>query len=243
MSEGPPPGAETKSQAPGVLTFLAGNIASLSAIGGFAVVVCSTLFLYGYLSVFDWRLIWIIDYSDIFKIGLVTLGVLASAIVFLLFALTYFLGIVDLKGRARKKEIWSVGILLGFLLAFFVFAQWLEPGPYQLYVAWAGMAIPLGGICIVAANLLTGSVAFTAQRALALLAYLFLAMGAAGSTFGVVTKYSEGSRYDVFLKDREMADVRLVLFTSHHTVLYSGNQVIVLPTTEILKMVAHPADQ
>src|SRR5262245_142350 len=32
------------------------------------------VFAYGYLSVFDWTLIWIIDYSDIFKIGLVAVA-------------------------------------------------------------------------------------------------------------------------------------------------------------------------
>jgi hypothetical protein len=100
------------------------------------------------------------------------------------------------------------------------------------------------GLCGVTAVLLTGSITLTAERALGLSTFLFLAVGAADSTFGTVTKYSAGGlRYDVFLKDREMADVRVVLFTSHHTVLYSGELVIVFPTADMVKLVGHPAVQ
>src|ERR1700753_3661436 len=41
-------------------------------------VLSSTVFLYGYLSVFDWRLIWVIEYSDVLKFGLIVLAFLAS---------------------------------------------------------------------------------------------------------------------------------------------------------------------
>ena len=68
---------------------------------------------------------------------------------------------------------------------------------------------------------------------------LFVSMGAFGGTFGSYAKYSKGLTHDVFLKDREMSNVRLVLFTSHHTVLYAGTDVVVLSTSEIMKIVVH----
>jgi hypothetical protein len=73
--------------------------------------------------------------------------------------------------------------------------------------------------------------------------FLLVSVGIFGATFGTYAKYSKGLTHDVFLKDREMSDVRLVLFTSHHTVLYMGTDVIVLPTSEIIKVVAHRATQ
>jgi hypothetical protein len=242
-ADAPPPGSETKaSHTPGPLTFIAENIASFSAVGVVATVVCSTLFLYGYLSVFDWRLFWIIDYSDIFKIGLVTLAALAGAIVILSFGLQMLLGIFRLKGRFRMAQIVFLAILYGIGLGIFGLFQLRGPAPYQLYVAWGVAATFLLGLCGVTAVLLTGSITLTAERALGLSTFLFLAVGAADSTFGTVTKYSAGGlRYDVFLKDREMADVRVVLFTSHHTVLYSGELVIVFPTADMVKLVGHPA--
>jgi hypothetical protein len=242
-AETPLPGSETKaSHGPGPLTFIAGNIASFSAIGVFTVVVGSTLFLYSYLNVFDWRLIWIIDYSDIFKVGLVALGVLSSVIIIALQVVQMFLGIIRLKQRGKHKEqIWFLSILGVAALAGFVFFQWRHPAPYQLYVVYASSAALLLGFCFAIVPILTDPSFLTTERIVGLFALLMLTGIAAGSTFGTVTKHSTGLRYDVFLKDREMADVRLVLFTSHHTVLYSGDLVIVLPTADIVKLVGHLA--
>src|SRR5262249_32349231 len=75
MSE-TPPNPETKASPASGLLLIAGNMASFSAIGVITAVVCSTIFLSSYLSVLDGRLIWIIDYADIFKIGLIALAVL-----------------------------------------------------------------------------------------------------------------------------------------------------------------------
>jgi hypothetical protein len=242
MSEPPAIGSEAKASP--LLTFVAGNLASISAIGVFTAVVYSTLFLYSYLSIFDWRLIWIIDYSDIFKVGLVALGVLSSVIIIVLQVLHMFLGVTRLAQWGKHKpQIWFLSSLGLGALAAFVFVEWRHPAPYQLNVAYASSAIFLLGFCYIAWRILTRSELLTTERIVGLFALLILTAVTAGSTFGTVTKYSEGFRYDIFLKDREMADLRLVMFTSHHTVLYSGNRVIVLPTADIVRIVAHPRDE
>src|ERR1700730_12195289 len=48
----------------GVLEKLRENFAPISGFAGLTAVLGSTVFLYGYLSIFDWRLIWVIEYSD-----------------------------------------------------------------------------------------------------------------------------------------------------------------------------------
>jgi hypothetical protein len=52
---------------------------AVSAVAVMVASLCAALFLFGYLAVFDWRLIWIVEYSDIFKVGFVALGFLSSA--------------------------------------------------------------------------------------------------------------------------------------------------------------------
>jgi hypothetical protein len=210
----------------------------------FAAVVFSTLFLYAYLSIFDWRLIWIIDYSDIFKVGLVAVAVLSSVIIVLLAGLQTLLGVFELKERARTRQIWFLIILGVLVLGSWLFLQWWQPAPYEWYKAWLSAAIFVLLICFVIARIITHGLPITAHNIVLLCGFTVTTAAVAGSTFGTVTKYSGGLRYNVFAKDNlELVDVRMVLFTAHHVVFYSGNQVIVLPTADIVRIVGHPMDQ
>jgi hypothetical protein len=52
-------------------------VSALTIVGG---VLCATIFLYGYLLIFDWRLIWIIEYTDVLKVGLVAVAIVSSSL-------------------------------------------------------------------------------------------------------------------------------------------------------------------
>ena len=245
MNEEAPPGADTKvSQAPAALTFLMGHIASFSALGAVAAVVCSTLFLYSYLSVFDWRLIWIIDYSDIFNVGLVALAALYTVILVVLTAVFIFLNLSRMKEKNRRTQqilyLSLNGVVGVIFLATVLFFEWQSDTPYQLFTAGGVSALFLLTFVFIIVRLVTSPTPSIAERILGLSSLLILTAGIAGFAFGTVTKYSGGLRYDIFLKDGEMVDVRLVLFTSHHAVFYSSDRVIILPTSDIVKIVARP---
>ena len=62
---------------------LSPHFAVVSALTIIIAVFCSTVFLYGYLSVFDWHLIWIIEYSDVLKFGLVVVAIISGFIVYI----------------------------------------------------------------------------------------------------------------------------------------------------------------
>jgi hypothetical protein len=226
----------------GPLAFIVSNFAGLSAIGLVAVVVCSTIFLYSYLSIFDWQLIWIIDYSDIFKVGLVALGALSGFIIIVQGALHFFVGLTKLKGSQRIAEILGVCSVAVLVLAVAMLGEWKSTGSIFLYWLMAPPALLLLAFCFVVVRVMTHSLVLTAERIIVLSMLLVGAVSFSGLGVGLVTKLSlaRALHYDVFLKDREVSDLRLVLFTSHHAVFDTGEFLIVLPTSEIIKMVAHP---
>jgi hypothetical protein len=226
-----------------LLSFISGHFAVFSLLGLVAIVLCSTLFLYGYLAVFDWQLIWIIEYPDILKFGLVALAVISSIILAVSAFIANLIAASRSKGKAPAMFL-VVIIALGIaLLVTLVALKWpTEAEPrYEMYGSFGVSA----GFLIAVSLGIWGVVERTigAERIGFVVLFLFLSMGSFGSTFGTYVKYAKGLTHDVFLKDREMSDVRLVLFTSHHTVLYVGTDVVVLPTSEIIKVVAHPATQ
>jgi hypothetical protein len=239
MSEAPPSSETKTSAASGLLTFIGGNIASFSAIGLVASVLCSTIFLYAYLSVFDRRLIWIIDYPDIFKVGLIVLAVLFGAVLMIVVVIVNILAARRLK-RQAFAWIGISGVVVGI-----VSGIWSNPPSVawdtSLYLAYAGFVLWLLALCFGITMFVIGRWKFTVADILPIFALSMFTMIVSGAIFGLATKHST-VRYDIFLKDREMSDVRLVLFTSHHVALYAGNQTIVLPTADIVRIVVHPKD-
>jgi hypothetical protein len=231
------------SHVAGPLAFIVGNFAGFSALGLIAAVVCSTIFLYAYLTIFDWQLIWIIDYPDVFKVGLVALGVLSGFIIIVQGVLHFFVGIIKLKASERIGEILIFGIVAIGVLALAMLGEWKRTGSLILYWLMAPPAVLLLAFCFEIARVLTHSLVLTAERTIVLSMLLVGAVLFFGAGLGLVTKLSLASdlQYDVFLRDREVSDLRLVLFTSHHAVFNNGDLLIVLPTSEIMKIVAHPA--
>jgi hypothetical protein len=58
-----------------------------------------------------------------------------------------------------------------------------------------------------------------------------------GTAFGYYTRDSGGFFHDIFLKDKELHDVGVVMLTSHHVVLYTKDQTtIVVPAGDVIRL-------
>jgi hypothetical protein len=220
-----------------LLSFITAHFAVFSLLGLVVVVLCCTLFLTGYLSVFDLQLIWIIEYPDILKFGLIAVALISTTIFLVHGAVQNVFIATRFKGKERAI---FVGLGVAAAIAAFVAFAFVNPSE----ISWS-LASSLG--LLIANSLLIWNIV-QRQRPISHIVLVFAmvmsSMGAFGLTLGTYIKYSKGGlTHDVFLKERQMDNVRLVLFTTHHTVLYAGTDVVVLPTSEIMKIVAHPTDQ
>src|SRR5262245_6096612 len=95
------PSAPKEPPAFRLLSFVSGHFGVFSLLGLVAAVLCSTLFLYGYLTVFDWQLIWIIEYPDILKFGLVGLAVISGILLTLQIIAQNITNAIRSKGKSR----------------------------------------------------------------------------------------------------------------------------------------------
>ncbi len=62
-----------------MLDFLTKNFAVISAATTGVAACMAMVFLFAYLSVFDWNLIWIVEYTDIIKFCLIGVAILSSS--------------------------------------------------------------------------------------------------------------------------------------------------------------------
>ena len=69
---------------------------------------------------------------------------------------------------------------------------------------------------------------------------VILGMLLCGAALGGYVLGSKDARYDVFLKDREMPAVRLIMITPHHTVIYVGDITMVMQTADVIRIIRRP---
>jgi hypothetical protein len=198
-------------------------------------ILSSTVFLYGYLSVFDWHLIWIIEYSDVLKFGLVVFAVVTG---FFYFISGYVEDAYHLiSAEPEKRGVWIKTIILGLFVSFMPRILTDETSPehyYMLHISLHFSAIVLMALTIIAAVQLADLGAMTGRQIYNLCGLWICALYIFGLTFGYYTRDTSGFRHTVSLKGIEMTNVGVVMITSHHTVLYTQDgDVIVAPTADV----------
>jgi hypothetical protein len=114
-----------------MLDFLTKNFAVISAaITGLAACMAMA-FLFAYLSVFDWNLIWIVEYTDIIKFCLIGAAILSSSawFVFGVFDDVYKWIVVDVKNQ-RYLVLFAIVIsTLGLAFNLYIDCYSENPAP------------------------------------------------------------------------------------------------------------------
>jgi hypothetical protein len=122
------------------LKLLRDNFAVASGIAVVSGVGLATVFLSSYLSVFDWHLIWFIQYTDIITFGLIAVGVLAGSYFLLHVAVQNFLSTGIMTGQLRWKVLAALVLLWLLSLGAQIYDQHLKAEPHYFHVVWAWVA-------------------------------------------------------------------------------------------------------
>lgn len=227
------------TQKKGALSLVSENIAVISLFASFTTVICSTVFLYAYLAVFDWHLIWTIEYTDILKVGLVMVA-LVTALQFTIRPLVE--QTLTMAKPDSDEKNFAIRLLLLFL--FILFAPLFlhdETNSDHHYLVHFHM---LFSVVLFIVVVWTGSrvaprwkeltVSNWVSNALLLIFLLFLL----GQTFGYYTKDFGGFNREVHLRSELFNNAAVVMITSHHTIFYTDDErVISAPTSDVVKIV------
>ncbi|PWJ91700.1 hypothetical protein C8D77_103398 [Mesorhizobium loti] len=219
------------------VNFATMNFAVVSATAFVVGVMTAALFTSGYLSVFGSGLIWLVQYSDLVKIGLVVTVFLLG---FTWLSDSYAYMILDLfnDGVSRRRRITTGLILLGAFAAYMAL---------QFYLDHTGgknrIAERIIFICLVffAVYLIVRFSRFSTdffqanpRRIVGDLVFMLLFMTLCGGYFGQYVKNDARFKETVYLDDRILYDAVVVLFTSDYAVFCaSDGAVIVVPASRI----------
>jgi hypothetical protein len=222
----------------GAMDYVTKHFAVLSVVLAVTGATLAIIFIDAYLRVFDWRIIWIIEYADILKIGLVAVAILSS---FAWYVWSSARDAIDLATEQGKSwfVVWTFGFLVWCLsLGSFLWTDYHSAEPLYLLHLFLHLAIfAVIGLVSLLINLGRQFPDFNGKT-IAWISFCIVAnVSTLGTAFGYYTRDTEGFLHDVYLRDKELHDVGLVLLTSHHVVMYAKDKtVIVVPASDVTRL-------
>ena len=212
-----------------VFAFIKDNFVLVSAAAVLLGVTFSTMFLAAYLSVFDWHLLWFVQYSDIITFGLLAVGVITGSLTFIQSAAQTVLGLFGMKSRER----WKIGVFLFVLVACIMGVEmWgsIKAGQGYFHILMGATVL---GLAIVLIMQIMGYIATATLPNLSQAFFLFLSLSFATLSLGQWLGYSvqeSAKGQEIALKDKTLNDMKVALVMSRHTILLKDDLLYIVPT-------------
>ncbi|WP_395449059.1 hypothetical protein ACHMW7_03890 [Aminobacter sp. UC22_36] len=197
--------------------------------------VSSLLFITGYLMVFDWRLIWVIEYQDLIKIGLIAIVFVLS----LLISINAYLAIgYDAAfGNGTRSKIATIVVASMLILTFGgkFYGDWTSKSPQWVYhFIQLLTAVTFFMLAVRVASIANRSVIMTFENILSDSVIIAFFIGLLGFNFGHYTRYSKGFRDTVVLDDAVLNNTGVIMYTSHDLILStSDNTILIVPASRL----------
>ncbi len=220
---------------------IARNFAAISTAVTMVAIAAALAFVQAYLASFDWTLIWYLEYPDVIKFVLVAIA-MASAIYAIILTL-----VENVLGFARSPSGSEKWVPIIGTAALFLFA-----GASLFWTYSSGGAILYPISLLSAGILLVGLVwtivrdvrAFPAISAAGYINSLWIALAffvTAGAALGYYVQYASKLRHDVVLKGPNgglifVRDLKTIMILSHHSLFWTGDHALVVPTADVLKL-------
>jgi hypothetical protein len=185
-----------------------------------------------------------IEYSDLLKFIII-----GSCIIFAILSTSQWLiNIILDSGLAIKPEKSSIILVIMVVVAYAIGPAVLSYFNDQISFAYhvgRSICIIIGSIFLyISLKTYSDIGGLNTRRFYNLVAVLTLLVASIGTTYGIYVR-DKGGLHSITIKDndtsiRTIENTRLVLFTSHHIVLFYSNTILLVPTGDIVEIRAAP---
>jgi hypothetical protein len=211
----------------------------LALLSGAAVLLASMIvmvFIYAYLSVFDKALVWMIEYTDIAKFGLLAV-VLISAF------FTHFIYVIENSYRLMvQKSALIQYIIIVILLSI------ISVPCYGIYDAFINNTCLMEyHIYLLSSYILVLAVIFDSikiphtkidfldvSRRITLLIFILTSVG---RTTGLHVRDVMSYQHNISINGNELSNAKIIMILSHHSIFYVGKDIIVAQTAQVNKII------
>ena|ERR1700730_4034217 len=218
-----------------VLDFLTKHFAVLSTAITSILTAVTFIFIFSYISVFDFGIIWIIEYTDILKFVLIALG-LASGLVTLIFVFSRY-SLVSLNNR-RTAIVISVSLIGLFVICALDiwFHKQIEGRYFYSITVFLSYFLFIILVYLIR-DFIVNWRDFPKWDTFAIMATFIGAVSAFGTTYGLSVKFSGPNHNDVWVKDAQtLHDATIIMILSHHSIFQVDRKTITIPSANVLRI-------
>jgi hypothetical protein len=210
------------------------NFAILSAATAVFGVGLATIFLAAYLSVFDWHLLWFVQYTDILTFGVIALGVVSGSILFIDAAVQSALNFFKLDPKGKRIIVVFLSILAAALLGLELWIS-IRSGQGYFHIAFGALVAALAVIVAVriVAHFRVGVLPNVTQITYVLIMIVMAALY--GGQWLGYSVLESNKLTDIKLKDTTVNGAKLIIVMSRHTIFLKDKDVHIVPTADIIQ--------
>lgn len=220
-----------------VLEFCTKHFLVLSTVITSLLTSITFIFIVSYLSVFDFSIIWIIEYTDIVKFVFIALGLVAGLVLFI-FQISR-ISILSLNGIKRNRIL-----LIGFIIAIFlVYALdiWVHRTTEGRWFFSVMVMFSYIMLIILIFGIRETFLKWPNEskwESFACVALFIVAISVFGKTYGLSVKFSGPNHNDVLIKDAQtLHDVTIIMILSHHSIFQVDRAIVIIPSANVTRIV------
>ena len=195
----------------------------------------ATIFLSAYLSVFNWHLIWFVQYTDIITFGLLALAVLSGSVPLLLGGAQMVLA--GGTSKQRRTGIIFLVLMVIAVMALLIWTAILKEEEFD-HVVYAALTFGLAVALVVGiAKQVEARTLPTAEQCFTGLLFVLILGGSLGQWLGRAVMERSEFNQDIAMRDKDqtLTNAKLIIVMSRHTVLAKDDVLYVVPTSDITK--------
>lgn len=224
-----------------MIDYLTKNFLVMSSIALGVGAALSMVFLSAYLAVFDWNLVWLIEYGDLAKLFLIGTALVASISTILINQAHGFYSTVINAATRNKWVAIGLGLLVLAFDGYGIYRDYrLGNGQITYHVNELLSTFVFFFLLWLVFNQLPIWRSLSWGKIVNDLGFFVIALGLFGATFGVYVRDVSKYHRQIITKTDKFDDAKLIMLLSHHVAFLVERRVVVVPSADVVKMVSEP---
>ena len=234
-----------------MLTKLTEHFAVITAVVTLTASLITMTFVYAYLSPFDSRLIWLIEYSDVIKFCLIGVAILSSIVAAIS---AYFEDFTRWMENIQRKGWFTAGIviLLCLILALELYSDfYVTKSPAKEYHIFKFLTV----VSLIALYLgiaqsykdykaISGPVTWNISVLVNGIFFVLLVIGFLGRTVGLRVRDVAVQSHTITFSDEskitEVTGAKIIMVTSQYTIFQNRDGLMAVPSSVVMKIKTNP---